>query len=166
MASLASAERILQSKSLSSCQKQSDFSAQLFHVQYTPGNNSASVNMAVTSSVNGYVVFDITLTAYGYEVINEKVKPCETEELKGLCPMKTGSNEYTFPLNVPEGAADMIPGIAYTIPDLDAKAKIFVNMTDTGKSVACLEADLPTATKSSTRRSSPARQRNSRVSAP
>jgi hypothetical protein len=141
MASLASAERILQSKSLSSCQKQSDFSAQLFHVQYTPGNNSASVNMAVTSSVNGYVVFDITLTAYGYEVINEKVKPCETEELKGLCPMKTGSNEYTFPLNVPEGAADMIPGIAYTIPDLDAKAKIFVNMTDTGKSVACLEAD-------------------------
>lgn len=140
MTSLASAERVLMSKSLSSCQEDSSFSASLFNVVYTPGNNSASVEMAATSSVQGYVKFDLTITAYGYEVINEQVDPCDTE-LQGLCPMNTGNNDFGFPLPVPEGAASEIPGIAYTIPDLDAKVRVYVNMTKTGESVACLEAE-------------------------
>ena len=140
MTSLASAERVLMSKSLSSCQEDSSFSASLFNVIYTPGNNSASVEMAATSSVQGYVKFDLTITAYGYEVINEQVDPCDTE-LQGLCPMNTGNNDFGFPLPVPEGAASEIPGIAYTIPDLDAKVRVYVNMTKTGESVACLEAE-------------------------
>lgn len=140
MTSLASAERVLMSKSLSSCQEDSSFSASLFNVVYTPGNNSASVEMAATSSVQGFVMFDLTITAYGYEIINEQVDPCDTE-LQGLCPMNTGNNDFGFPLPVPEGAASEIPGITYTIPDLDAKVRVYVNMTETGESVACLEAE-------------------------
>lgn len=54
----------------------------------------------------------------------------------------------TFNIPVGESAAAMIPGIAYTFPDLDAKVKLFMNYTqDTsgekaGQSVACVEADI------------------------
>lgn len=44
-----------------------------------------------------------------------------------------------------EEAAAKIPGIAYTFPDLDAKVKVFINMTSgdqAGTSVACVEADI------------------------
>ncbi|KAI6781664.1 Flavin carrier protein-like protein [Emericellopsis cladophorae] len=139
MASFADAERMLISKALSTCQKDSDFSASLFNVQYTPGNNSAKIEMAATSSVKGYVTFDVAITAYGLEVVRQVLDPCDTE-LQGLCPMQTGNNDFGFPIPVPESAADLIPGIAYTIPDLDAKVRVFVNMTETGESVACLEA--------------------------
>ncbi|KAF4125732.1 Transient receptor potential (TRP) ion channel [Geosmithia morbida] len=136
----AAAERMLVSKSLSTCQQDSSFSASLFHVVYTPHNNSASINMAITSSVQGYVVFDLAITAYGYQVIRQTINPCETE-LQGLCPMNTGNQDIEFPIPIPEDAASEIPGIAYTVPDLDAKVKVFVNMTKTDESVACIEAE-------------------------
>lgn len=44
-----------------------------------------------------------------------------------------------------EDAASNIPGIAYTFPDLDAKVKVYFNMTSgdqAGTSVACVEADI------------------------
>lgn len=34
------------------------------------------------------------------------------------------------------------PDIAYTVPDLDGMVQIYINDTDTGKAVACVEADL------------------------
>lgn len=51
----------------------------------------------------------------------------------------------TFNLDVGADAANEIPGIAYTFPDLDAKVKLFMNYTDgenAGQSVACVEADI------------------------
>lgn len=140
MMPVAMAERMLVSKSLSTCQQGSSFSASLFHVVYTPHNNSASINMAITSSVQGYVVFDLAITAYGYEVIHTTINPCDTE-LQGLCPMNTGNQDIEFPIPIPADAATEIPGIAYTVPDLDAKVKVFVNMTKTSESVACIEAN-------------------------
>ncbi|KFH44758.1 Flavin carrier protein-like protein [Hapsidospora chrysogenum ATCC 11550] len=140
MSSLVSGERMLISKSLSSCQEDSSFSASVFNVVYTPGNNSADIRMSATSSVQGFVVFDITITAYGYQVVHTTVDPCDTE-LQGLCPMNTGNTPFEFPIPIPEGADDQIPGIAYSVPDLDAKVRVHVNMTETSESVACLEAD-------------------------
>lgn len=35
-----------------------------------------------------------------------------------------------------------LSGITYTVPDLDAKIQIYFNNTDTGESVACVEAEL------------------------
>lgn len=142
MAALAPAiagERMLISNSLNTCQEDSSFSASLFNVVYTPGNNSAIVDMVATSSVQGNVIFDVAISAYGYEFLRQTVNPCDTQ-LKGLCPMNTGKNNIDFSLPVPEDAASRIPGIAYHIPDLDAKVRIYVNLTDTGESVACVEA--------------------------
>ncbi|KAL2105221.1 hypothetical protein VUR80DRAFT_8745 [Thermomyces stellatus] len=140
-APLVSAEPILQSSSLNTCSDDSGFSASLFKAVLTPNNGSASIDMVATITVDGMVVFDISIFVYGYEFNRQTINPCDIG-LKGLCPMQRGRLAIPpFNLDV-GGAVDQIPDIAYTIPDLDARVRIFVNKTDTGESVACVEADI------------------------
>ncbi|KAI1270753.1 hypothetical protein F5Y18DRAFT_21126 [Xylariaceae sp. FL1019] len=138
----ADAEQMLVSTSLNSCQEGSQFSASLFNVVYTPKNGSATIDIVATSSVEGFVEFDITLLAYGYQITRTKVNPCDIG-LAGLCPMTSGKLSLNFNLkDIGESANSQIPGIAYTFPDLDATVKVFLNTTDTHESVACVEADI------------------------
>ncbi|KAH8881545.1 TRP-domain-containing protein [Thozetella sp. PMI_491] len=141
---LADDGQILKSSSLNTCQDNSGFTASLFNVAFTPGNSSASVNLIAISSIQGMVKFDVAISVYGYEFIRTTVDPC-TSDLAGLCPMTSGKIPMNFNLKLSEDAVSQIPGIAYTIPDLDAKVRVFINMTDgtdAGKSVACVEADV------------------------
>jgi hypothetical protein len=134
-------EQILQSNSLNACQENSGFSASLFKVVFTPSNNTANVDIVAISSIEGKVTFDVTISAYGLEIIRTQVSPCDAG-LAGMCPMTAGKIPLNFNLPVDAGALAQIPGIAYTFPDLDATVKVFINRTDTGESVACVEADI------------------------
>jgi len=137
-------EQILKSNSLNSCQENSGFQASLFNVAFTPANGSASINIVAVSSVQGSVIFDVALSAYGYTFTRLKVDPCDSG-LAGLCPMVAGKIPLNFNLPVGKEAAKQIPGIAYSLPDLDAKVRVFINMTSgdkAGQSVACVEADI------------------------
>ncbi|KAF5573745.1 calcium-related spray [Fusarium pseudoanthophilum] len=140
----AMAGRVLESKSLNSCQQGSLLTASLFHVVVTPNNSLATVNVNALASIQGYVNFDVTLEAYGHQFIHEIVDPCRTSfDLSSLCPMTPGDIDIKF--NFPIGnALDAIPGIAYGIPDLDATVRAYINMTSTGESIACVEADFST----------------------
>ncbi|PKS07583.1 hypothetical protein jhhlp_006189 [Lomentospora prolificans] len=139
---LITAEPMLVSSSLNPCSDGSGFSASLFQVVFTPNNASASIDMVATITVEGMVTFDISISAYGYEFMRKQINPCETD-LVGLCPMKRGKLAIPpFNLQLDPEAISQIPGIAYTIPDLDASVKVFVNYTETGESVACVQADI------------------------
>ncbi|KAH8170644.1 transient receptor potential (TRP) ion channel domain-containing protein [Sarocladium implicatum] len=137
----AEGQRMLKSTSLNTCQEKSSFTASLFNVVYTPNNNSASVEIVATSSVQGHVKFDVTGWAYGYRFLHETVDPCDLD-LAGLCPMVAGKIPFGFAIDLPESAKSAIPGIAYNIPDLDAKIRVYVNLTKTGETAACVEAEI------------------------
>lgn len=134
-------ERMLKSTSLNTCQENSGFSASLFNVVYTPDNGSASVNLIASSSIEGSVIFDIAIYAYGYEIDRQVINPCDVN-LVGFCPMSSGRTSNPFNIAVPPSAARQIPGIAYTFPDLDAKVRAFINRTDGSGSAACVEANI------------------------
>ncbi|KAH6985965.1 hypothetical protein BKA56DRAFT_630356 [Ilyonectria sp. MPI-CAGE-AT-0026] len=135
------AERMLTSDSLNSCQADSGFTASLFNVIFTPNNGSAEVNVVVTSSIQGKVVFDVRASAYGYQFLRSEVDPCDMG-LAGLCPMVAGKIPFKFNLPIGDDALKNIPGIAYSVPDLDASVRVYVNLTSTGESVACVEANI------------------------
>ncbi|KAK9445737.1 transient receptor potential ion channel [Metarhizium brunneum] len=143
MLSPVAGEDMLVSNSLNNCQDDSSFTASLFNVVYTPNNNSATVEVVATSSVQGYVLFDLAISAYGYTFLRKTVDPCEMK-LGGLCPMVAGKIPFAFNLPVPADAAKQIPGIAYSIPDLDATVRVQINLTktDNPRSIACVEADI------------------------
>ncbi|KAI1657333.1 TRP-domain-containing protein [Daldinia decipiens] len=135
------AEPMLISNSLNNCQEDSQFTASLFQVVYTPSNNTAFLNIVATSSVEGKVNFDVDISAYGYKIIETTIDPCKVG-LAGLCPMTAGKIPLKFNLPVGAEAASQIPSIAYNFPDLDATVRVTLRMVDTKKSVACVEADI------------------------
>lgn len=137
----AAAEKMLLSNSLNLCQQDSSLEASLFNVVYTPGNSSASVTMVATSSVQGKVKFDVEASAYGYTFLRQTLDPCDLG-LAGLCPMVSDKLSFGFNLPVSKSASDNIPGIAYQVPDLDATVRVRVNLTATGETIACVEADI------------------------
>ncbi|KAI2630011.1 hypothetical protein GGS21DRAFT_492120 [Xylaria nigripes] len=139
-ASATASEAMLSSTSLNSCQPNSKFSASLFNVVYTPHNNTASINVLATSSVEGFVDFEINVVTYGYNLISQTVNPCDIG-LSGLCPMNAGKIPLKYTFRVDPIAKQRIPGIAYTFPDLDAKVRLILTNNATHESVACVEAD-------------------------
>ncbi|KAH8682202.1 calcium spray protein [Xylariales sp. PMI_506] len=141
VAPVAAAQRLLQSTSLNTCQENSGFSASKFDVVFTPNNDTAAVNMVASSTIEANVLFDITILAYGYEIIHDIIDPCNVG-LAGFCPMTSGYTGTPFNLPISASAAKQIPSIAYTFPDLDATVKIYINASDTGESLACVEAGI------------------------
>lgn len=139
---VAAVEKMLASTSLNTCQDNSGLQASFFNAVYTPNNNSATINLVATSSVTGYVEFDIEASAYGYTFLKTTLDPCKIK-LPGMCPMTAAAKfNIPFTIPVPADAAKSIPSIAYTIPDLDAMVRVRVNLTSTKESIACVEANI------------------------
>ncbi|KAL2835211.1 hypothetical protein BDW59DRAFT_168466 [Aspergillus cavernicola] len=139
---LVAADRLIESNALTLCQDSSNFTATYFHVKYTPGNNSLVVGFDGVSAISGYIEATIVLDAYGYTALTQTFNPCDMD-LEGLCPMNTGPIDVRdIPLELPDDVNTQIPGIAYTVPDLDASVRIYINNTETHESITCLEASL------------------------
>lgn len=140
---LASArERIIESKSLNPCMTNSSFSATLFNVAFTPDNRTLTYDIKGISSINTKVLAEMELIAYGFPVMKEDMKPCENKELSGMCPMVAGNMDISSNLDISADVMSKIPGIAYTIPDLDATIRIKISDINTKQQLACVEAEL------------------------
>ncbi|KAH8811884.1 hypothetical protein F5884DRAFT_293497 [Xylogone sp. PMI_703] len=138
----ASATRFIESSSLNTCQDNSSLTASLFNVVFTPNNNTLTFDIVGVSNIQGNVSFGIEVTAYGYTVLRENLNPCD-KNLQGMCPMSTGQLDIQSNVELSDDAVNKIPGIAYTVPDLDANVKVQINSTDQPDvSLACVEANL------------------------
>ncbi|KAL4887039.1 hypothetical protein BJY04DRAFT_204618 [Aspergillus karnatakaensis] len=139
---LVGAIRLIESNALTLCQDSTNFTATFFHVQYTPDNSSLLIGFDGVSAISGYVEATIILDAYGYTALRQTFNPCEMD-LEGLCPMNTGPIDIRdIPLKLSDDINDQIPGIAFTVPDLDASVRIYINSTETHEAITCLEATL------------------------
>lgn len=139
----ASAIRLIESNSLNACQENSLFTASLFNVVFTPNNSTLTFDIVGVSSVQGNVSFGIEVTAYGLSILKETLNPCTMTDLSGMCPMSTGQIDIQSNIQLSQDTVNQIPGIAYSVPDLDANVKVLINQTSNPDvSVACVEANL------------------------
>lgn len=150
LVSVANADgRIIESESLSVCQPNSGLTAQLFNVAFTPGNNTITFKITGVSTINGHVAAEIDVTAYGYSVIERSgINPCSSDiDLQGLCPMTSGQIDIKSSVTLPASTVQAIPGVAYSIPDLDGQVQVKLfdldeNTGVIGAQIACVQADL------------------------
>ncbi|PLB50294.1 TRP-domain-containing protein [Aspergillus steynii IBT 23096] len=137
-----SAIKLIKSNALNLCQDSNNFTATYFAVTFTPNNRSLAFSFDGVASISGKMTAELILNAYGIEALRKEIDPCE-QNLQGLCPMNTGPIDVKkATIDVPEDVVNSIPGIAYTVPDLDASVRIYINSTETGRSITCLEASL------------------------
>ncbi|RHZ64915.1 transient receptor potential ion channel family protein [Aspergillus thermomutatus] len=138
-----SATRLIESNALNICQDSSNFTATYFNVVFTPDNRTLVFSFDGVASISGKVTADVILYVYGYATPKRTLDPCKSDETKGFCPMNAGPIDVpTASIQVGEDVIKQIPGIAYTVPDLDATVRIYVNSSATGQSITCVEARL------------------------
>lgn len=131
----------LSANSLLTCSDNSQASASYFDVVFYPQNNSLVFDIQGISNINGVKVSaDVELIAYGLKVVKQTVDLCKLLEYKQLCPLTSGHLDISFTYKVSKSITKKIPGVAYTIPDLDARVRIAMYETKTKNPLACVEA--------------------------
>lgn len=124
------------------CMDDSQFWASYLNVEYLPDNNTITFKVEASSTIDSVNVgIDITLIAYGLNVLEQSVSLCSLSQLSGLCPLTGGDVSIDYTYTVSDTIKNQIPGVAYTIPDLDARVRIVMyNESDTSINLACVEA--------------------------
>ena len=140
ISSLSSA-RTLKATSLVTCMENSQLVPGSFTVYFDPSSRALHYNLNIDSEISGNVVAYVDVYAYGFKIISRTEDACSLG-WKQFCPLTPGTIEVNSIEYISKTYADMIPGIAYQVPDIDAYMRLkIVNANDTsGTQVACIEA--------------------------
>ncbi|KAJ1326572.1 Transient receptor potential (TRP) ion channel [Microdochium nivale] len=137
-----STELMLFSTSLNTCQPNSGFTASQFQVFFTPGNNTVQLKLKSLSTIEGKIIVNFSILAYGIEIKGGSINPCDLK-ISGFCPMNAGQlPDLDFQEVLDSSVSSMIPSIAYNFPDIDAKVRITINSAETKAQLACIEAPI------------------------
>lgn len=147
---LVSATKLIKSSSLLTCMDNSQFTASYFDIVFYPENNTVYFDINAISSIdNKNVSVYVNLIAYGLNVLQRNVSLCsldyqETGNSKNnpLCPLTSGHLNLDSSYELGSSVTKEIPGVAYTIPDLDARVKVIVYDDSDYTQLACVEATL------------------------
>lgn len=136
--------RSIKTSSLLTCMADSQLTSSYFNVEFFPENNTVVFDISASTTITGDVIAQFTVITYGLSVIHQTVNLCDLG-FKELCPLSesAGRIDVNSKYEVSSKITDMIPGIAYNIPDLDARVRVLVYSTnDTNTPLACVEAVL------------------------
>lgn len=139
MATFTAAEQMLTATSLVTCMDNSMVSASKFDVALTPENGTVSYDISATVEIDGNVTARVALYAYGIKVITKDLNPC-TMDLKQLCPLSPGQIDVQSQSTLDSDTLSQIPGVAYTVPDIDAVVIVEV-INDSNERLACIRAE-------------------------
>lgn len=136
--------RVIQTSSLLTCMENSQLTASYFDVKFYPGNNSVEFDITAVTTISGDVVAHASLLVYGITALDEEIKLCDLN-LNQLCPLSAGRIDVNSNYDLSDSITSRIPGVAYTVPDLDARVRVVAyasNDTDMETPLACVEAVL------------------------
>ncbi|OBA19501.1 hypothetical protein METBIDRAFT_79519 [Metschnikowia bicuspidata var. bicuspidata NRRL YB-4993] len=141
MLASVSATKLLQASSLLTCMDNSQLWASYLDVTFWPSNSTVLFDIEAISNINNVnVSVNITLIAYGFNAVEQTINLCDLEDYSALCPLTSGHLDIDIDYDVSDLIKDQIPGVAYTIPDLDARVKLIMYSTDSDEALACVEA--------------------------
>lgn len=138
----SASDRIFQSSSLATCQADSNITASLLDIAFTPNNKTLSLNLVGEAFVEGNVTFKVQAAAYGYTFLTETIDPC-AYGIYAFCPVSSLQigMDVTYP-NISSNFIGRIPGIAYQIPDLDATVTINIYSVNSTASMGCVQLSI------------------------
>ncbi|CAN3369899.1 flavin carrier protein 2 [Diutina catenulata] len=143
---VANAVKVIKTSSLLTCMDDSEFTATNFDVVFYPDNRTVYFTVAALSTIpdNTYVEANVNVIAYGLNVLEKNFSFCDFDEIKNsICPFQPGHIEITnYQYELSEDVISDIPGIAYTIPDLDARVRVLFYSNTSTDALACVEAVL------------------------
>ncbi|KAL6948308.1 hypothetical protein ACO0OE_002338 [Hanseniaspora uvarum] len=137
----------IKTTSLLTCMDNSQFSSTFFDVAYYPKNKSVVFNIEATTTISSKIMIEFQVITYGLIVITKTLNLCSLNE-KSLCPMNAGRIDVSSTYTITSDLVNEIPGVAYTVPNIDAMVKVLAytisdnDEVDYNSPVACVIAPL------------------------
>ncbi|KAI1832759.1 hypothetical protein DTO006G1_9538 [Penicillium roqueforti] len=139
----ALASDVLSTDGFDLCMTDSAINVQKMDVTYTRSTGVVVFDLAGTNAMEQNVSATITVTAYGSQLYSKEFDPCGDDiHVAELCPVPKGSFKATGSMDVPSAYASQIPGIAFTMPDLDGQAKLVLKSKQSQTNLACIQSEL------------------------
>lgn len=133
----------IHSTSLLTCMENSQFTASRFDVKFFRSNSSLTFDISAISNIDSNVTVKANLIAYGLNVMNQEIDLCSLKQkLPALCPFTTGHLDIASAYQISPSIMSQIPGIAFTVPDIDARVRVVFYESGTNATLACVEAVL------------------------
>ncbi|KAJ4412998.1 hypothetical protein N0V85_003608 [Neurospora sp. IMI 360204] len=134
---------ILKTVGFDTCEQDAQVSVQRADVTYNNADKTVTFDVAGTSNQVQNVTAHLSVTAYGANIYENTFNPCDAGTfVKQLCPVPAGTFSAKGTQQIPAAVANMIPSIAFQIPDIAAFAKLELLSKDSGKNVACIQSEV------------------------
>lgn len=134
---------VLQTSGFSTCSANSSVSVQLVDISYNNDNKTVTFDVAGSSSKIQNVTALLNVTAYGRQIYSNSFDPCSPGTfVEQLCPVPAGTFSAKGSQVIPAQYADVVPSIAFQIPDISAMATLQLMSKDSGEKVACIQSQV------------------------
>ncbi|RKU46104.1 hypothetical protein DL546_005904 [Coniochaeta pulveracea] len=141
LATAAAGEDILVTSGFSTCNQNSSVTVQRANIKYNNDNKTVTFDVAGTSTRVQNVTAMLNVTAYGQQVYSNSFDPCSPGTfVEQLCPVPAGTFAAKGVQEIPKQYADLVPAIAFQVPDIAAMATLQLMAKDGGERVACVQS--------------------------
>lgn len=138
---LAPAHAKLYSNALVNCMKNSTtLQPDYFNVVFDPEDRSLNYDVSLTANIEGKLKAHATVYAFGFNIIEKNFDMCSLG-MKQFCPITASKIEVQSVQYIDQDYVDMVPGIAYHFPDIDAVARLIIT-DETNHLLGCLQATI------------------------
>ncbi|KAK2592868.1 hypothetical protein QQS21_009435 [Conoideocrella luteorostrata] len=135
--------QILKTSGFSDCGTDSSLKVERVDISYNNENKTVSFDVAGSSTKEQNVTAVLNVSAYGNTVYSNSFNPCDKATfIDRLCPVPVGSFAARGSQEIPAEFANMVPGIAFQVPDISAHATLQLLSLKDGKKVACIQSDV------------------------
>ncbi|KAJ6445961.1 phospholipid-translocating P-type ATPase, flippase [Purpureocillium lavendulum] len=143
LASPALAGQILKTDGFSDCGSDSTIKVDKIDISYDNSNKTVIFDVAGSSTKEQNVTAVLNVTAYGNQVYTNSFNPCDAGTfIRQLCPVPVGTFSARGSQQIPSQFADVVPAIAFQVPDIAAQATLQLKSLDGGAKVACIQSQV------------------------
>lgn len=133
------AKRSLLASSLVTCMQNSQISPSYFDVTFDPDSRALEYDIDLTTTIAANITAHVQIYAYGFLIIDKEIDVCSLG-WKQFCPIYPGSMQVNSIEYISESYVKEIPGIAYSVPDIDAVVKLDVYDKSSGEKLSCIQS--------------------------
>lgn len=140
LVSSVNAADLLKTTGFSDCGSDASIKVQKINISYDKDNRTVVFDVAGTSTKSQNVTAVLSVTAYGNQIYSRSFNPCDAGTfVEQLCPLPVGNFAAKGTQEIPSEYADMVPSIAFQVPDIAAQATLELKGDD-NKNVACIKS--------------------------
>ncbi|PNY29137.1 Flavin carrier protein 2 [Tolypocladium capitatum] len=133
--------QVLKTDGFTDCGTDASVRVDHINISYNNDNKTVTFDVAGSSAREQNVSAVLNVTAYGNQVYSNSFNPCsQATFVQRLCPVPAGTFGASGTQQIPAKFADLIPAIAFQVPDISAQATLELRSLDDGRNVACIQS--------------------------